>query len=43
LLNDQRLWEELSTGRADNLLFNHIVVIPCQDNSLLRSMNDIGL
>lgn len=43
LLNDNRPWEEWGTGRTDNLLFNHIVVIPWQDNSLLRSMGEMIL
>lgn len=41
LLNDNRHWEESGYGRADTLLFNHIVVIPHQDNSLLKSMGDM--
>lgn len=38
LLQDNRTWSESGAGLKDSLLFNHLVVIPVEDNSLLRNL-----
>lgn len=41
LLEDNRIWKDAESKKKNNLTFNHFVVIPFEDQSLLKNLSDI--
>jgi hypothetical protein len=41
LLEDSKFWNEIESQKGNNLTFNHYVVIPFEDLSLLKNLSDI--